>query len=127
MPTEEIIRRAPNDLAAPPGRVGDLQDKAPESNSCVSIQQLIAAGVLTPGTRPQARPGPWGSTRRSRSPMATSCWTEPPPAGTSGDCSTDATSLPCAKEYRREAGMIGDRFDTRGSDLTAAGSGAGSA
>lgn len=58
--TDEIIDALLATWPVPPGHVGEVRDKTPESSTYVSIQQLIAAGVLAPGTRLQARPGPWG-------------------------------------------------------------------
>ena len=58
--TNEIVDALLATWPVPPGHLGEVKDKAPESSAYVSIQQLIGAGVLIPGTVLQSRPGPWG-------------------------------------------------------------------
>lgn len=44
----------------PAGHVGEVRDAPTESAATVTLAQLVAAGLLAPGTTLKARPGNWG-------------------------------------------------------------------
>ena len=58
--TDELIDALLATWPVPPDHVGEVKDKTTQSTGYISMQQLIAAGVLVPGTKLQSRPGPWG-------------------------------------------------------------------
>jgi len=58
--TDDLIDALLATWTVPAGHLGQVKDKAPESASYVSVQRLLASGLLEPGTKLQARPGPWG-------------------------------------------------------------------
>ena len=59
--TEDLIDALLVTWPVPSGHLGEVKDATTtETGAYVSVQQLIAAGVLEPGTTLHARPGPWG-------------------------------------------------------------------
>lgn len=58
--TSELIEALLATWPVPEGHLGTVKDTPAESLASVSLKQLIAAGLLAPGTPLRSRPGNWG-------------------------------------------------------------------